>query len=268
MNSSAPETVVPLGANTGSSYNLEAQNVLRRRWDAYDAYLFDVDGTLLHCRDAIHYHAFRFALQMLCGHALELAGVTTHGNTDVGILRDALNAAGVSEETWRPRIAEAQAAMCGYASDRCDEMAPAVMPGTQQVLRHLREQGALLGVATGNLEIIGRLKLEKAKLLDYFTLFAFSDMFEFREQVFRHALTCVRAKLGAGAQACVVGDTPADVCAAHASRMDVIAVATGVHSLEELVGAGPNLCVSSLLELLAPGPLVAPGNSRQSAQTE
>ncbi len=33
-----------------------------RRWDAYDAYLFDIDGTLMNCTDAVHYFAFCEAL--------------------------------------------------------------------------------------------------------------------------------------------------------------------------------------------------------------
>ena len=29
------------------------------RWDSADAFLFDIDGTLLNSRDAVHYFAFR-----------------------------------------------------------------------------------------------------------------------------------------------------------------------------------------------------------------
>ena len=32
-------------------------------WDAADAYLFDIDGTLLNSRDAVHYFSFRNALR-------------------------------------------------------------------------------------------------------------------------------------------------------------------------------------------------------------
>ena len=35
-----------------------ARGTLPRAWDDFDAYLFDVDGTLLNCRDAVHYFAF------------------------------------------------------------------------------------------------------------------------------------------------------------------------------------------------------------------
>jgi FMN phosphatase YigB (HAD superfamily) len=54
-----------------------------RKWDAYDAYLFDIDGTLLTCHDAVHYFAFCEALTALAGRELNLDGVVAHGNTDV-----------------------------------------------------------------------------------------------------------------------------------------------------------------------------------------
>lgn len=244
------------------------RNPLARRWDDYEAYLFDIDGTLLHCQDAVHYFSFLFALNLLSGRALGLEGVTTHGNTDPGILRDALTMAGVPDSTWRPRIAEAFSGMCGFVKERCDELNPKVLPGTRIVLQHLRERGALLGVATGNLQAIGRLKLEKSALLDYFELGAFSDSFEDREQVFRHGMSRVRSILGENATICVFGDTPADIQAAHACGVDVIAVATGVHSLEELVAEGPNLCLSSMRDLVAERVDADCNKGRRCSQTE
>src|SRR5690349_15360578 len=56
-------------------------------WTAFDCYLFDIDGTLLNSRDAVHYHAFHRAVQTVFGLDFRLDGVPVHGNTDVGILR-------------------------------------------------------------------------------------------------------------------------------------------------------------------------------------
>jgi phosphoglycolate phosphatase len=237
------------GSGTRSPCNLHS--TLRRRWDAYDAYLFDIDGTLIRCQDAVHYFAFLAALQSLSGRNLDLTGVTTHGNTDVGILRDALALAGVAEPAWRPRIAEACAGMCAFAKQHQDEFNPIVLPGTRRVLAHLRRRGALLSVATGNLEIIGRMKLQRCGLLACFHRGAFSDGFEFREDVYRHAVAGLREELGRKAAICAVGDTPADIRAAHACGIDVIAVATGPHPPQQLLPEAPNLCVSSLRQLFA-----------------
>lgn len=234
---------------SGPPSQRNAWNTLRRPWDAYDAYLFDIDGTLVCCEDAVHYYAFLAALRLLAGRNLDLSGVTTHGNTDIGILRDALTLAGLADQDWRPRIAEACAAMGAFVKQHQNEFNALALPGARQVLAHLRGRGAWLSVATGNLERIGRLKLERSGLLRYFHAGTFSDPFEAREDVFRHAVACVCGTMGSKAAICAVGDTPADISAARASGIDVIAVATGVHRREELLAGSPSLCLSSLRQL-------------------
>src|SRR5579875_452703 len=46
------------------------QNSLGRAWDEFDAYLFDVDGTLMNCTDAVHYFAFNDAISAVAGRPL------------------------------------------------------------------------------------------------------------------------------------------------------------------------------------------------------
>lgn len=244
----------------GTRWRPDVGNSLRRPWNAYDAYLFDIDGTLVRCQDAVHYYAFLAALQLLTGRELDLTGVTTHGNTDIGILRDALALAGFADHAWRPRIAEACAAMCSFVIQRQAEFNALALPGARRVLSHLRGRGALLSVATGNLETIGRLKLERSGLLPYFHSGTFSDDFEAREEIFRQAVACMRETLGNRATICAFGDTPADICAARSCGIDVIAVATGVHPREQLFAESPSLCLSSLRQL----PVPKPGSTRYS----
>ena len=219
-------------------------------WDGFDAYLFDIDGTLLHCSDAVHYFAFCDVLQHIAGFALTLDGVTAHGNTDVGILRDAFKLAGVHDEQWRPRLRELQARMGSFVEVREQELSPSVLPRVPQVLTHLRNKGASLGVATGNLRTIGRLKLQRAGLLDYFTVGGWSDDYEYRKDVFKYAVEQMRDGGFTRRSICLVGDTPADVLAAKANCMPVIAVATGVYSVEQLSERGPDLCLASFEDLL------------------
>src|SRR3569833_2778374 len=122
---------------------------LPRPWDAFDAYLFDVDGTLLNCKDAVHYFAFCEALKELSGRELNLEGVTAHGNTDIGILRDALILAGVSEADWRPRISEACNSMGSYVENNRHSIITNALPATREVLQHLRERKAILSFTFG-----------------------------------------------------------------------------------------------------------------------
>ena len=122
-----------------------------------------------------------------------------------------------------------------------------VMPGVHEVLRHLTQRGARLGVATGNLQRIGELKLRRAGLLDYFQFGAWSDAFEYRADVIRAGV----AQVSKTAALCVVGDTPADVAAAHQNHLPVIAVATGIYSFDDLERAQPEICLHSFAELLS-----------------
>ena len=222
----------------------------RRAWDSYDAYLFDIDGTLLNCSDAVHYFAFCEVLQQVAGHPMNLDGVTTHGNTDIGILRDALRLANIPDEQWRPLMAQIRTSMCEFVQQRATDLRITVSPGALDVLSHLSSRGALLGVATGNLEGIGRLKLERAGLLDQFDFGGFSDSYEFRSDVFRGALERISPLIGEDAHVCVVGDTPEDIRAARAHRLDVIAVATGIYSYEALQAESPDWCLHSLRDVL------------------
>jgi phosphoglycolate phosphatase len=224
---------------------------LRHPWDEYDAYLFDIDGTLLHCTDAVHYFAFCEALKSLSGRSLNLEGVAAHGNTDIGILRDALALANVPERVWRPRIAETRSAICCFVEEHKHEICATVLPFVFETLHHLRRRGGVLGVATGNLEGVGRVKLQHCGLLEYFDFGCYSDDFEYRSDVFKHAFAKACTIAGEGATVCVVGDTPADVQAARANHLDVIAVSTGIYSYEQLAAAKPDRCLRSFAELFS-----------------
>jgi phosphoglycolate phosphatase len=228
-------------------------NKLSRQWDEYDAYLFDIDGTLINCTDAVHFFAFCEALSCVSGRPLNLDGVVTHGNTDIGILRDAFARAQVPEETWRARIPELRDSMTRFVSSRRKELCANMLPQVRELLLHLKSKGAKLGVATGNLEAIGKMKLESAGLLDLFDFGAWSDPFEHRADVFHAAVKKARALVGSHAAILVIGDTPADINAAKKNGLAVIAVATGIYSTEQLRVEAPELCICSFEELLAPG---------------
>lgn len=228
------------------------RNALGRAWDAFDAYLFDIDGTLIECTDATHYFAFCHALKSASGRDLTLDGVVAHGNVDAGIVRDALTFAGVPESAWRPRLPELLAAMGDFMQERQGEVCARVLPDVRRVLEHLRRCGATLAVATGNLERIGKLKLTRAGLLEYFDFGGWSDAHETRSAVFAAAIEAARERCGRNAALCVLGDTPSDIRAAHDHSVPVIAVATGIYPFEQLTQEQPELCLQSFAELFPP----------------
>ena len=222
-------------------------------WDRQDAYLFDIDGTLLRSLDRVHYESFGAAVEQVLGRALSLHGVTLHGNTDPGILRDAFLQAEIAEAAWRPDAARILACMSRNVALRRAEMRPEVMPGVEATLAHLQARGAALGVATGNIAAIGWMKVEAAGLREWFTFGGFSDGFEARADMIAHAAELARDAAGSNARVCVVGDTLNDIAAARANGLPTIAVATGHCPFAELMDAAPEACAETLEALLGPG---------------
>jgi len=220
------------------------------RWDAADAYLFDVDSTLLYARDGIHYNAFLNAVRQFFAVPSKIDGVPLHGNTDLGIIRAVLRRQGVSDAEIDAKLPLMTAAMCAEVERNAAGMHPELCPSVEEVVKHLAAAGKLLALATGNLETIAWKKLEACGLRRYFAFGSFSDQRELRADVVRWGVDEARRRLGPEAAVYVVGDTPADIQAARAAAVPVIAVATGIFSLQELRSHGPDLCVSCCTELL------------------
>jgi phosphoglycolate phosphatase len=230
----------------------EPQALLREGfvWDGEPAYLFDIDGTLLRSQDRIHVTSFFSSVKSVMGRDLDLDPVVLSGNTDPGILRDAFRAAELQDSDWHPLLEDILDSMRADVLSQREAMQVRVMPGIEATLRHLQGKGAALGVATGNLESIGWLKIELAGLRDWFSFGGFSDRFIVRSEMIAHAATLARAIVGRDASVCVVGDTPFDISAAQANSLPVIAVATGRYSFDELMKCNPDVCATTLEALL------------------
>jgi phosphoglycolate phosphatase len=220
------------------------------RWDAADAYLFDIDGTLLNCRDAVHFRAFHHAFQDVLGVAASLNGLVLHGNTDIGILRGALRREGLADAVIDSRIDAIVERMCTEVLREREQLQPELCPSIRELLSCLRERGKLLGAASGNLEPIGWIKLERAGLREAFAFGSFAWPRESRVEIFRQGVTLAEERLGRKVNVCVIGDTPADIQAAKATALPVIALATGVYDFAGLRAYQPDVCCRSASELL------------------
>ena len=246
------------------------------RWDEQRAYLFDIDGTLMRHTDRVHVDAFFKGVRDVMGRELVLDGVILSGNTDPGILRDAFALASLEDSLWRPHREAVLKAMRVHVTERRAEMLWTIMPGVEAMLEHLEKKGALLGVATGNLEEIGWIKIENAGLRSWFSFGGFCDRYEAREEMIAHAAAQARTILrssesGAGIPdaertVCVVGDTPRDIEAARRNGLPTIAVATGRYSFEELREHEPAACATTLEALLEATGQTAPGTAVKRMQ--
>ena len=220
-------------------------------WDGQNAYLFDIDGTLLRDVSRTHMNCFVPSIRRVTGFEVTLEGIPIHGGTDTAILGEACRQAGIPPEVLDPQLEAILETMRQTVAEQRDVMKLSLMPGVEDALRHLTRKGALLGVATGNLEAIGWIKIEVAGLREWFRFGGFSDHFPVRAELIGHAARKARELAGAEARVCVVGDTPRDIEAAHANSLPVIAVATGNFTFEALLEHRPEACAGSLADLLA-----------------
>jgi len=221
------------------------------RWDSADAFLFDIDGTLLNSRDAVHYFAFRNAIRDVLGIEASIEGVPVHGNTDVGILRAVLRRAGMKDVAIDKHMPQIVARMCAEVEQNREQLNPVLCPSILELIGHLQRQGKLLGAASGNLETVGWLKLEQAGLRPTFAFASFSFPRELRSEIFQYGIDLARQRLGGHASVTVVGDTPADIEAARAVDVPVIALATGIYSFAQLKAHDPDACFACGTDLLA-----------------
>src|SRR4029077_5096538 len=109
----------------------------------------------------------------------------------------------------------------------------------------------ILGVATGNLEVIGWIKVERAGLREWFHFGGFSHEYPSRAERMKQSAKKARELAGKNARICVVGDTPRDIEAARANSLPVIAVATGRYSFDELLTLRPHACATTRADLLS-----------------
>jgi len=216
-----------------------------------DAVLFDIDGTLVNSRDAVHYNAFHAALRKAWNIEDKIDTVPVHGNTDIGILRAVAERHGISSEDFSQALPRALAVMREEAASHAAEMRPEVCPSIPDLLVRLKDAGKLLGIVSGNLEEIGWAKMRAAGLRAFFAFGSFSDSAELRADIFRRGIAEARRRLFQDATVCIVGDTPNDVSAARENDVHVISTATGIYNVEALRACSPDLCVSCCTELLA-----------------
>jgi len=220
------------------------------RWMNADAYLFDIDGTLLISRDRVHRNALHQAMREAYGVDTTIDGIAYHGKTDLGILRMALDRVGVSSHRFEANLPAALEVICREVSANANRITTTVCGAIPQVLDQLKAAGKLLALASGNLESVGWLKVEAAGLREFFSFGCFSDHQESRADIFRQGVAEVQRRLGEAAQVCFIGDTPEDIKAARFANSKIVAVCTGIFTADELASHEPDVCVASCADLL------------------
>lgn len=197
--------------------------------------LFDIDNTLLYTGGAGGY-AMNIAFNELFGIPDGFARVEFSGRTDRWILQT-----GLDEHKIPGGLERHMQPFCeryyGLLPDALHTRQGYLMPGFPQLLAALRDAGATLGLATGNLSEGARIKLEYYGLTDYFRGGGFGDSSTERADVVADAIRAV-ANGAQQSEVVVIGDTPHDVQSALDNGAIGVGVATGKYTLDELQASG------------------------------
>jgi phosphoglycolate phosphatase len=213
-----------------------------------EAVLFDIDGTLITTGGGGAV-AWRRAFEELHGTPLDIREVTESGMTDPEVGRVALRNI-LGRDPDRRELATAMARYLRHLSDAIDESdGYRVMPGIEELVERLVDAGHLLGLTTGNIEAAAHIKLARAGLNRFFSFGGYGSDSNERTELTRSALE--RGRFVSGntliESACIsVGDTPRDVAAGHGAGIEVVGVATGNFTVEQLREAGADHAVETV----------------------
>ena len=214
------------------------------------AVLFDIDGTLISSGGASD-RAWKRAFEELQGVEVDVPAVTGKGVPDPEVGRVVFEKA-IGRE---PTEEEAEALMRRRLDHLPEEVESSpgfvVKDGVVELLDRLIEDGIMLGLTTGNVEEAAHIKLARPNLNRYFAFGGYGSDSPDRTELTRKALE--RGEFVSGHtldrdRTFACGDTPRDVDAGHGAGIRVVGVATGEYTAEELIEAGADAAIHSLVE--------------------
>src|SRR3954452_17744116 len=98
-----------------------------------DAYLFDIDGTLLVTKDLVHWNGLHQAMLEVYGVDTTIEGLPYHGKTDVAILRAAVARCGVTSSVFDAGIEQTLAVVRREVRANAKAILPEVCPAIPEL---------------------------------------------------------------------------------------------------------------------------------------
>lgn len=214
----------------------------------YDAYLFDLDGTLIDTVPDIH-AALNVALTQ---HQFPEVSVklTRHwiGHGAAALVRESLlyhEKRNPDEEIYNSMVATF---LSHYAAHLSDLSMP--YPGVIETLNALRARGAKLAVVTNKIAALSEPLLDQLGMSEFFEAIICGDSASKPKPAPEPVEMCV-ARLGVDAtRALFVGDSGTDVGAAQAANMTVVCVRDGYNHGVDVTTLGADGVIDNFRELL------------------
>jgi phosphoglycolate phosphatase-like HAD superfamily hydrolase len=211
------------------------------------AWLFDIDGTILVTEGASR-EAFVRAFAERFGREDDLHDIRFDGRTEPLILGDILAKHGLRLENGD------EAAFWNSVFDHMREiLVPPrgrLLPGAAALIDRVgARQDWVMGLLTGNMSEMARIKLGRFGLEDRFVFGAYGEQAEDRDALARGVVERIGRDYGLAPKRCVIlGDTEYDVRCARSAGAWCVAVATGTRTRAELEALGADLVVDDLTD--------------------
>jgi len=234
--------------NTHLKQNI-LNNYLKEKTNFKPIILFDVDGTLVD-GSSLHIRAFYHAIKSVYGIVPSIDWKKVAGKTDLWILHDILIENGVSEETYNSKVDLFTEEISNFYKEHIkEENYVHLLPGIKILIEDLKNQ-SYLGLVTGNIEQIARLKLKKAGLDYEFQFGGFGnenfDRSVFMKNAIKKAISLYNLNPDlAFLNSYYVADTPYDVEAARKAKVKSIIVLTGYNKKNKFKNYKPDLFINS-----------------------
>jgi phosphoglycolate phosphatase-like HAD superfamily hydrolase len=210
--------------------------------------LFDIDGTLIITGGA-GARSWCLAFDELYGIPADIGKFTDTGMTDPDVGRKTFEAV-LGREPERHEFSKLLERRLHYLHQTVqDSGGYRVLPGVEDLLPRLVDEGYLLGLITGNVEAAAHIKLHRANLNRFFSFGGYGSDSNDRAEVTRIAMR--RASLVFGervdpSRCVVIGDTPHDVAGAHAAGVVCVGVASHNFNSAQLTEAKADWVIKSL----------------------
>ncbi len=218
------------------------------------AILFDIDGTLINTGGA-GAASWRLAFDELYGIPADIGKFTDTGMTDPEVGRKTFESV-LKRDPERREFTRLLERRNFYLHQTVKESKGyEVLPGVDELLPELIDQGYLLGIVTGNVEAAAHIKLHRANLNRFFSFGGYGSDSDDRGELTKSALERASQVYGEEVgrdRAFSVGDTPLDVTGAHAAGIECVGVGSHHYSADQLREAGADYTITSLTEGLPP----------------
>ena len=206
---------------------------------------FDVDRTLITSPKGPSMARFEDAIQAVHKIRVKINLAEVDGSTDGLIMRMYLEKNGIRNY----KLKECFEAMLASFKRTLPDREYVLLPGVRELLEELRQRGIAIGLVTGNMERIARIKMEKVGIGEFFSIGGFGDaQHDSRHELVGIAIKDVSLKFRVTPKkenVFLFGDTARDIEAARKAGVRCVGTATGIFTVKSLMESGAHLAVEN-----------------------